>query len=255
MMGIREVLAIPFLLYACYSDIKWRRVTNKLWIPMIGLGVPFLIVDFIEKGINSILPALISIVLVFLLVYALYYLGVFGGADAKALISISILIPFYPSLNIFGYHLPFYGLPIHQIFALSVLGNGVLIGVIIPIALFIHNSISSLRERKKPDSIFLSFIGYRKPITELRDAKHLRLLEIHEEKDGSIYKHYRFGGIKIDGELIRQLERYLAAGMIDEKVWVTPGLPFMVTITLGFLVAIIWGDMIDFLVKILIGVM
>jgi preflagellin peptidase FlaK len=41
-------------------------------------------------------------------------------------------------------------------------------------------------------------------------------------------------------------------GIINDEVWVTPGLPFMIPITLGFFVTVVYGDMITELTKYLI---
>jgi preflagellin peptidase FlaK len=38
-------------------------------------------------------------------------------------------------------------------------------------------------------------------------------------------------------------------GLIKDDVWVTPGLPFMIPITLGFFVAAFYGDLITELTK------
>ncbi|MHC1596656.1 MAG: A24 family peptidase C-terminal domain-containing protein [Candidatus Syntropharchaeales archaeon] len=254
MMLVRVILCLPFLLYACWSDIKTRKVTNRLWPPMISLGIVLLILDAVNSGIQSLIPAAVAIGVVFVFVYIIYYFGVFGGADAKALILIGLMVPLYPSITLFGYDLPFAGVPIHRLFALSVLGNGVFLSIIIPVVIFIYNLTELFKGKKMPERLFLLLVGYRREVKKLKDYKHLRLLESYEETgDGRVHKRYKLGGVKIDDEVIEELEKWLGSGKIGTEVWVTPGLPFMIPITLGFLSAVVWGDLIDSLVKLALG--
>ena len=223
---------------------------------MIVLGISFLIIDVLKGGVQSLIPSLLSITVVFLFIYLIYYLGVFGGADAKAFIMIGLMVPMYPTITLSGYDLPLAGIPIHRIFALSVLGNCAFLSVIIAVLwVFLINIVDLARDRKMPDRLFLLFLGYRKDIESLKDSRHLRLLDRYEEmEDGSVRKRYRMGGVKIDDDLIRELEKYAASGKIEKKVWVTPGIPLMISITAGFVVAVIWGDLIDILVRLSIGI-
>jgi len=60
------------------------------------------------------------------------------------------------------------------------------------------------------------------------------------------------GGASIDEETVKELKGFAADGLMDRRVWVTPGLPFMIPITLGFFVAVLYGDMIFALTKFLL---
>jgi len=224
---------------------------------MFVLGVLFLTLDAITGGVQSLIPSLLSIVVVFLFIYIIYYFGVFGGADAKALIMIGLMVPLYPVITLSGYDLPLAGIPIHRIFALSVLGNCALLSVVIAVLwVLLINLVDLARDRKMPDRFFLLFVGYRKDIESLKGSRHLRLLERYEEtEDGSVSKRYRLGGVKIDDDLIEEVEEHLASGEIDTKVWVTPGLPLMISITVGFVIAVVCGDLIDLLVRLSIQYM
>jgi len=51
MLDILKVLfCTPFLLYSCYTDIKTRRVTNKLWLMMLAGSVFFVLYDIMTEG-------------------------------------------------------------------------------------------------------------------------------------------------------------------------------------------------------------
>ncbi len=93
MLDILKILfCIPFLIYSCYSDIKTRRVTNKLWVIMLAGGSFFVFNDVYRIGLDYVPHLLISAGLIFVFVYIIFQLGTFGGADAKSLIALSIIL-------------------------------------------------------------------------------------------------------------------------------------------------------------------
>ena len=55
-------------------------------------------------------------------------------------------------------------------------------------------------------------------------------------------KKFIFGGVEIDSKLIEKLKGYAAKGKIDGEVWVTPDLPFMLFITAGFVMSLLYGN-------------
>jgi preflagellin peptidase FlaK len=58
--------------------------------------------------------------------------------------------------------------------------------------------------------------------------------------------------VEINKKVISKLQALSEKGLIKEEVWVTPGLPFMISITLGFFVAVLYGDLIFELTKYLL---
>ncbi|MGM0771757.1 MAG: A24 family peptidase C-terminal domain-containing protein [Halobacteriota archaeon] len=239
---LKVLVCAPFLIYACYSDIKSRRVTNRLWPKMLGAGAIFMLYDAYRFGIPYIKWTAISFILIFTFVYILFYLNAFGGADAKVLMVISLILPIYPAMELFGRQLPIFGIPPLNLFTFSVFGNSVILTIIVPIGLFLYNMTQpSLKETlKKPHYMF---VGYRTPVSKL-DKPHIRLIEAFEEVDNEIRNKFTTSGTKLDNEEISRLQEYAENGLIDERVWVTPGLPFMIPITAGFIAAVVYGDLI-----------
>ncbi|WP_440952475.1 A24 family peptidase C-terminal domain-containing protein [Methanococcoides sp. FTZ1] len=239
---LKVLVCMPFLAYACYSDIKSRRVTNRLWPKMLGAGAIFILYDAYRFGIPYLKWTVISFILIFTFVYILFYLNAFGGADAKVLMVISLILPIYPAMELLGRQLPIFGVPALNLFTFSVFGNSVILTIIVPIGLFIYNLTQpSLKETlKKPHYMF---IGYRCPVSKL-DKPHIRLMETFEEDDNSVRNRFSTAGTKLDDEVVSRMQEYAEKGLIDERVWVTPGLPFMIPITAGFIAAVIYGDLI-----------
>jgi len=248
--GIRILICIPFLVYSCYSDFKIRRVPNKLWLPMIGIGVILAFVDFITYGPDFFIHFAFSVVLLSAFAYLLFKINAFGGADAKAIITLSILIPTFPSFVLFGRALPLTGIPPLNLFAFSAFGNAVLISLVVPIALFIYNLTQNPEEViEKP---LYSFIGYKSEISKLKN-RHIRLIQDFVEQDDRVVPRFRFNGVQIDDALIERLQHLSKEGKIPEKVWVMPGLPFMISLTVGFATALIYGDIIYLITLCMLG--
>jgi archaeal preflagellin peptidase FlaK len=87
----------------------------------------------------------------------------------------------------------------------------------------------------------------------LKNKEHLALLEKLEiDERGSIKKRLARTGIDFDANKKPELEEYMKKGMIGRDIWVTPGLPFMLSITGGFITAVIFGDFIFYIVMRLI---
>ncbi len=248
MLDILKILfCTPFLLYSCYSDIKTRRVTNKLWLVMLAGSVFFVLYDILTKGMPYLMQLFLSAGLIFVLVYILFHLGTFGGADAKSLIVISIILPSYPAFHAFGFDFPL-NRPLIDLFSFGILGNAVLLTVVVPLGLALYN-IS--RMGLHIDNPLYIFIGYKSRISDLAD-KHIKLIQSFEEENGLVKFRFRRGGIDINEEIISDLKALSEKKLIKDEVWVTPGLPFMIPITLGFFVALFYGDMITELTKFLI---
>ncbi len=87
------------------------------------------------------------------------------------------------------------------------------------------------------------FIGYKLRIDALSKVKHIRLVHLYEEKAGNVEKKFLFGGVEIDRDVREKLKSYAAEGKLRE-VWVTPDLPFMLFITAGFIISILYGNLI-----------
>jgi preflagellin peptidase FlaK len=245
MLDILKILfCAPFLIFSCYSDIKTRRVSNNLWLVMLAGSVFFVLYDVSAYGFSYLLRLFISVGLIFLFVYILFQLGTFGGADAKSLIVLSIIFPAYPVFHAFGYFFPL-NKPLIDLFAFGIFGNAVLLTIVVPIGLAIYNLTKMGLHIDNPQYIF---IGYKSKISDLAN-KHFKLIQDFEVINGEVKFRFKRGGVEINEKRIGDLKILFQKGLIKEDVWVTPGLPFMIPITLGFYVAVLYGDLLFELTK------
>jgi preflagellin peptidase FlaK len=149
-----RLVAVPVLGWAALRDVRTRRVPNRTWLPLVAVGIIALAWDtLLVAGTPRQTPFLLRVVLSVGLVAPLGYLfwrvGGFGGADAKAVMTLALVFPANPA-----YYLPA-GLaatlagtlpapvPVQTarmgVFSLTILSNTVLIGLSYPLALALRN--------------------------------------------------------------------------------------------------------------------
>lgn len=125
---IKIGFTVPFFLYAAYSDYKTRKVSDKLWLPLIGLALFFMLLEF---SLDYFYKVLLSIGIIFPLSFLLMYFN-FGGADAKFLMVVALLFPRYPL---------FFD-PIYLqgwIFSLTVFLNALILTLVYPVMILVIN--------------------------------------------------------------------------------------------------------------------
>ena len=228
---IRFAVGVVILGYACYTDIKTRMASNILWITMGVIGAILIVVQYLTAGIDNILP-LIFIPILIAIVYVLFYIGlIFGGADAKAIMALTILIPFWPS--IYG----FPKAPSVMPFPWAVFSNSIILFLLIPPAFLIFNATKGNIEFP------YALIGYKMSTDKAKKKFVWPLERIKDGKRKIMFMPEEFDAIKY----IEELEN---AGR--KEIWVTPKIPFMIPLLLGFILAYIFGDILFAIVSLVL---
>jgi len=225
----RVAASLVMLCYGSYSDLRTREVANKLWLLFGALGVVLNVVDFVFLGraTSDLIQLGISVGLTWPIAVGLFYAGLYGGADAKALMVLALLVPTAS-----------WGTYLHPFTPLMVLTNGVFCSLVVPVVFFLYNLSKILRGEKifrgfegEPiwKKIVASFLGRR--IDDIGNRKFLLSLEKTED-----------GVRKFSFSLLTAEEDEL----IEAKdMWITPGIPLIVFLTAGFLIAIGYGDLLS----------
>jgi len=224
---VKVTIAALFLIYACKLDLKERRVPNRLWKYMLAVFIPIDVVEYLVFRYDLTF-ALIQFAVMFAFSYFLYVIGAYGGADAKAFIVLAIAFPVYPEIWTFPLINKGFG-----VFAFSTLSNSVIFSPAILLYMFVRNVV-----REGLSVQFYYFIGYRVDVANVPQFHNL--LEYIDE-NGKLVRLKR--GVEPDDEMLQRLKKAKERGEI-EKVWVTPGLPFLVFITIGFFVSVVLGDVL-----------
>ncbi|EMA59299.1 A24 family peptidase [Halorubrum lipolyticum] len=170
-----RLFVVPVFAWAALRDVRTRRLPNRLWPPLYAFGALLLVWELAAiwplagfEGTRFAVRAALSLLFVAPLGYAFWYLGAFGGADAKALIAIAILFPTFPEYAVAGLTLPLVDTQL-GVFSLTVLTNTVLLALAYPLGL----ALSNLRRGEYSATMFFA----RPVATDSLPDRHGRLFE------------------------------------------------------------------------------
>jgi preflagellin peptidase FlaK len=291
-----RLVAVPALGWAALRDVRTRRIPNDFWGPLALLGAVLVfwegLVALGQPGAFTPYAVRVAFSLLFVvpLAYGFWYVGGFGGADARAFMVLAVLFPTYPAYELAGYALPVVETNL-GVFSLTVLTNTVLLGLGFPLVLAVRNALDG---ELSP----VMFVGRRVGVESLTDV-HGSLLETGSgfTRTGldldALRMYLRWRGVtladlRVDPELRDPAtlpedpndptdgavatdgsgDPWGAAAFLDdidhsaygttpaqlragldlvaerEDVWVTPGVPFLLPLFVGLLVALTFGDVL-----------
>lgn len=299
---IRFIVIIPTLIIAVYYDLHTRRIANRVWIPMLSIGLALLGLQIIDGNTLRLAPWMLANILFGTgTAYLLYRFGIFGGADFKALTSISILFPVYPYLTVFPLYLPPVApepLNIVNLFSLTILSNTALVSAAYPLYLLYINR----DELNTVDSALLSCTTKRGTIQDSIDAYGMIIPTWNQQLDEQpFFKRLQtvFGFIRtgVDSQFIQEYadwhnkhvnpvdtitdidtpyieqflqsdantlesgeqkwrpdetidasQTYMKTLLNQDQIRYSPGIPFLVPISIGVITALTIGDIMYLLV-------
>ena len=229
--SLRLIVGVFILSYASYTDIKTRRAKNCLWLIMGSIGGILLAVQYFTIGFGNKIFYLIFIPIMIVLVYILFQMRlIFGGADAKALMALAILLPLQPSINEF----PIWGESFMPA-SWSIFSNSIILFLFIPLSLIIFNL--AKRDIKLP----YMFLGYKMSVNKARDKFIWPLEKIVEGKRKFSYMPKNF-------DVEDELDEFEKLGF--NEIWVTPKIPFMIPLLAGFICTFLLGDILYYLMSV-----
>jgi preflagellin peptidase FlaK len=190
------------------------------------------------------------------LALALFYAGAFGGADAKALMCLALALPSYPTHLLqqpYGFVSP--------LFPITVFTNAVLLAVISVFYALFRNILWKSRNKRglfeglEKESVGRKILtllcGYKVKISKLEKRHHLYPLEdvYVNETEESRRKLLVFPKDEERKNIIERLLKATDEGKLENEVWATPGLPMLIFITAGLIVALACGDIVWILLR------
>jgi preflagellin peptidase FlaK len=248
----RVLVSLSFLLASSWYDYKFREVSNRMWLLFAPVGFALALLQYCLEYAAGEPPViflywLISFAVTTGISLALFYAGFFGGADAKALMCLSVSIPAYPAVS------PARRTVVIPFFPVAVLVNAVLASSVLVLVILSYNLVMYMRIRREMfrgleheplwKKILVFAAGVRVDLEKIRSGSHYIPMEyLAEGEDGKIIRHLKVSPSLEEGELED-------LGEIQGKIWATPGLPFLIFVTIGFLVALFFGDLIAWLVN------
>jgi len=228
----RVLIALTMLGYASYKDIKTREIHDIVWIIPAGIG---LLIDAYEiiVGDLSATGALYNIGFMVILSGILWYLSLFGEADLIAFVALSVIHPRTPLFGYIGYT------PL--LFSFTMIANSAIAGVLMAFYTLIANLAQSsnvnLFERHEDISVVkkiaLLFTGRNIPVKSLRGPPFEYPLEVRGEL---VLRPDIF-----DDDEAWKAFRYLRERGV-KRVWVSSTLPYIVVLLVGYLISVVFGD-------------
>ncbi len=238
-------LSLAFLSAGSVSDLRTREAPDKLWLLYGPIAAAVTASHLLADPSGALLSA-ISIAVTLVFAFGLFYFGVFGGADAKAMMCLALAMPLTPT----GIS-PYLGYA-HPFFPIVVLVSGYFIAAFVTLYYVLKNSISAMQQgesmfqgftKERTVSKLLAFAtGYRTNLANLKRTFYLYPMEEAKREGEQVTRRLRlFVGAEADREeLVGLLEKELGDAKSD--VWVTPGLPMLVFLTAGLVIAVLLGD-------------
>ncbi len=229
------LVVVPVL--AILTDVYWDGREGS-WAARYGpymkyaIAIAAVIVLGYAWGTNSYFQYLLAVPIMMLFIVVLYMTDVIrGGADAKALLSLAILFPRYPSLG----DLPWLDAAggAGQLlfpFSLVILINAAIITALMALVFLAKNIAAG--DRRFPQA----FLGYRMETSRLK-GKHVWLMERIENGTHSIYSRPRS-----EEDLEREVALLNQAGLT--KVWITPKIPFIVPMLASLIFSAVVGNLL-----------
>lgn len=214
---VRMIAAFVMLGLASFFDLKKREINDILWIGFSALSA---VLIFLSPDIWTSLRIVGISLIIAPVALVLWRFGVFGGADAFCLIVLASLAPMF-TLNT------------SQITPFSTLTNAAILSVTPLFVNLCRNVASILRkedifegiDETRTKKMIAVFIGYK-----AKNPKYSFSLE--RVVDGK--KRLDFS--------LKHAEQALFCN--DHGVWVTPGVPYVLYITAGFVIQVLYGDII-----------
>jgi len=214
---VRMIAAFVMLGLASFFDLKKREINDILWIGFSALSA---VLIFLSPDIWVSLRIVGISLIIAPVALVLWRFGVFGGADAFCLIVLASLAPMF-TFNT------------SQITPFSTLTNAAILSVTPLFVNLCRNVVSILRkedifegiDETRTKKMIAVFIGYK-----AKNPKYSFSLE--RVVDGK--KRLDFS--------LKHAEQALFCN--DHGVWVTPGVPYVLYITAGFVIQVFYGDII-----------
>lgn len=249
-LAVSAVAVLITFLYASWQDSRTRTVLTITWYPAAVIG-GIAVLFFWYRQLQHPTAVAVSILAISAIVCAMMWgfakAGMFGWADAKALILLAATVPVTP-----------FAAWIFPSLALSTLVNAGVIALVVPAALLIRNTV---RKEKAPFWLMCSgmpvpgdaltrYFGF--VAEEITDGNPLSRTFLPAASSVRALKKSSALSIRNLREHPEQFAQELALYRKAGSVWITYGVPFMIPITSGYILALAGLSLPDAVLSLLI---
>ena len=210
-------LALTMLIVGSIIDIWKREIHDYYWIGFGGFG--FLLV-FLSPDLISNLLAIGFALIIAPFVILMWRLGLFGGADAFALIALAVIAPMATISE-------------NPITPFTTLSNAAILFVIPFLMNVARNTIAQIKGER-------IFEGFDESAGK-KIAAALMGYKAKNPKYGFAIEKTENGKKKLDLALHHAENQEFCT---KPNTWITPGIPYLLLITGGFIIQIFYGDIL-----------
>ena len=211
------ILALIMLILGSIIDVWKREIHDYYWIGFGGVGI---VLALLNPNIMTQLLSIGFALIVAPFVIIVWRIGLFGGADAFALIALAVIAPMATISD-------------NPVSPFTTLSNAALLFIIPFLFNMFRNIISQIRganifegfDESLLKKTIASFMGYKSKnpkfafsIEKIEKGKKKLDLSIHHAE----YQEF----------------------CTTPNTWITPGIPYLLLITGGFIIQLIYGDII-----------
>lgn len=243
------IASIFFFALGSFFDLKTREVDDKVWLVYGPIGAALTIIRLLIDP-STLITTLASIGITTLVSLGLFYFGLYGGADSKAIICLGLTIPLPPTSfqPLLGY--------LHPVFSIPVLILGFICSASLAVWYGLKNLLAYPKEGREMfeglekdagwKKAMALVLGYRAELSELRSTFYLYPMEgVEKDGDGMRRAFKLYQDLETDRDvLVSEYSGSLEKLGYRGKVWVTPGLPLMLFLLIGLILTLILGDVI-----------
>ena len=243
------LVSIFFFGLGSYFDFKTREVDDWVWLVYGPIGAALTVLRILNDP-TLLTETLLSIAITTLFSFSLFYFGLFGGADFKAIVCLGLAMPLPPTTfhSMIGY--------VHPVFPLVVVIEGFICEGFAAVWIGFRNLLGyaqegngmfeGLEHESRWRKASAMILGYRTELSRLRSTFYLYPMEqITQDEQGAhrSFKLYVNAEANREDEIRKFCEPATQLGY-EGMVWVTPGLPMLVFILIGLGSTLILGDAI-----------
>ena len=246
---ISAVVTAVFFVAGSILDLRSREVDDRVWLAYAPIGLGLTIITVLLDP-SRIILTIASATIACVLAIGLFYFGLFGGADAKAIMCLGVSMPLVPSgfPGLLGY--------VHPFFPIPVLVTGFICSALVALwfglkNLFTYSRLGSsmfrgLEHESNWRKVLAMVSGYRAELSKLRSVFYLYPMEeIVETPTGARRSFKLFVDAEADRDkLVSEFSSTYSKFNLQGQVWVTPGLPMLVFITVGLALTLVFGDIL-----------
>lgn len=232
---IRSALAIGMLGYAAYKDLETREIYDMVWVIP---GVIALLLNIYEviNGSLGVQEALFSIGFMVVLSGMLWFFQLFGEADLIAFVTLAVIHPRTPLYGFIGFK------PL--LFSFTLVANSALSGLLIAF----YSLGVNLLDGSKGVSLFERH-GDVSPLMKLGLLFTGRYMESGKIRGPPFeYPLEVRGELQIKPDIWDDEKASKEFRIMKEKgydrVWVSATLPYIVNLLVGYLVSVVYGDIL-----------